>query len=114
MKSVDIELFGQRLILSQRYVKDIIDVSLFDKEKKEAEDKIFINAFILHSALKRNLEKYESISWYEFERKKEKKKIEFLISVANIMAKLSFDDLAEWCEKIYELDFGKANDKKKT
>jgi hypothetical protein len=103
------------LILSQRYVKDIIDVSLFDKENQQVEDNIFINAFILYSALKRNLEldKYKLIRWYQFKIKKEKKEIESLISVQSIMAKLSFEELNEWCEKVYELDFGPANGKKK-
>lgn len=115
MKSIKIELFGRELLLSQRYVKDIIDVSLFDKEKKEVEDKIFINAFILYSALKRNLEidKSKSVRWYSFKKKKEMKELQSLITVQNIMDKLSFEELNNWCEKVYELDFGPANGKKK-
>jgi len=113
MKSIEIDLFDTKLTLSQRYIKDIIDVSLFDKDNKEAEDKLFINAFILHSALKRNLDKYNSLSFFDFKKKKERKEIEQLISVQNIMLRLGFAELNEWCEKVYELDFGPANDKKK-
>ncbi len=113
MKSIEIDLFDRKLILSQRYIKDIIDVSLFDKENKEAEDKLFINAFIIHSALKRNLDQFESIRFFDFKKKREKKKLENLISVQNIQSRLSFEELNEWCEKVYELDFGPANDKKK-
>lgn len=127
MKSIEVVLFDRKLLLSQRYIKDIIDVSLFDKENKEAEDKLFINAFILHSALKRNLDQYESelnkyklIRFYEFKKKREKRNIERekaevenCISVQNIMARMGFEELQAWCEKVYELDFGPANDKKK-
>jgi len=106
MDAIDIELSGQKLKLSQRSIRDIIDASLFDENKEKTEDRIFLNAFIIHSALKANLWGYNDIKFWQLKRKKEKKKIEKIISVENIMQSVSFIRMNELCSKIYELDFG--------
>lgn len=113
MKSIDIELFGKKLKLSQRSIKDIIDASLFDSDKNKTEDKLFLNAFIIYSGLKVNIDKYKSVPFWNIVARIKKKKLEQIVSVQNILSSVSLSEMNELCTKIYELDFGKPDEGKK-
>ena len=108
-----VTIAGTELKLSQRSIKDIIDASLFDSEKSNIEDKLFLNAFIISSALKINTQQYQNLRFYNIIKKRKLKKLEKLISVENILSTVSFQEMNNLCEKIYELDYGAASLKKK-
>lgn len=102
-------LSGINLKLQKRCVKDIIGASLFDQNKKEVEDKLFLNGFIIYSSLKRNI---KEVPFYKFKDWIKNKKLKKIITVENIIGSLSLDEMTDACQKIYELDFGKADKKK--
>lgn len=111
MQSVKVELFGRELLLAQRSIRDIIDASLYDSDKTE--DKLFLNAFIIYSGLKINWDKKTAYKFYQFRLNREQKQMQELLSVKNIMSNISITEMNELCTKIYELDFGKPDEKKK-
>ncbi len=111
MKTIPVELFGMKLKLSQRSIRDIIDVSLFDSEKDKPEERIFVNAYIVYSALKNNIK--SNVPFWNIKALIERYKLKKLITVRSLMERLSFEDLNNLCNKIYELDFGDLSDEKK-
>lgn len=119
-KTEEIELLGKKLLISERSIRDIIDASNYSKENPEAEKKLFLNSFVVASGLKINLERLEdpkNIPYFRFIKKYKARlryrEMEKLVSVNNLMNKLSLNETNEISEKILTLDFGANNSEKK-
>jgi len=100
-KTKSIELFGEKLLLSERTAGDLI--ALFNyvktaKEQSDFESALFQAIQILHDALKIN---YEVLPWYKFLKAKRLKK---LLSLMNIMNNLSQKQIFSLAEEVLELD----------
>lgn len=118
-KMEEVELFGKKLLISQRSIKDIIDASNFSRDNPDPEESLFVRCYIIHSALKINIDelpKPDEISFLYFiqrwKRKRAIKKMESLIDTKNIM-KLTINEAVDLVDKITTLDYGKNGTSKK-
>jgi hypothetical protein len=99
-KTEEIELFGKKLLLSERTAGDVNRLIVFSEKIKDKKftDMIIEASIILEDSLKIN---YENLKWYEYFKKRKLKKI---LSKGNIVNSLSAKEIFNLAEKVYELE----------
>src|SRR5574343_575269 len=99
-KTKSIELFGVKLLLSERTAGDLIALMKYDKSNKndnQIEEALYQAVQDVADGLKIN---YESVKWDNFRSKKYKK----LLSTKNLINKLSQQQIFQLAEQVLELD----------
>ena len=84
----EIELFGTKLLLSERTARDVNILQKYSSEGvKDGFDGVMQSALIIRDGLKINLLQFNEkpIKWYELKRKKEFKKLSSIINVEKIL-----------------------------
>lgn len=103
MKTDTIELFNQKMLISERTAQDVLELVEFVQKNQESEKPdmgvhLFAAAQSLSSALKIN---YVNIPKWRFLKRL---KIKNLVSPVNLITKLAPSELFKFQEKIFELE----------
>lgn len=110
MQTKGIELFGRKLILSERYAIDVFEMIEFAKQQNGNDPTVYMyqSAKVVESALKVNI---RSLKTYQVIKKLTYRRI---LSANNLLKKLTPKEIMDLSKEVYKLEgYEEADDTKK-
>jgi hypothetical protein len=106
----EIELFGKKLILSERTARDVNKLIAYSKKNTEKEfvDMLIEAAITIEDGLKNN---FSNLRWYNIFKRYGLRK---LLSKENLIANLSSSQLFDLSKQVYQLEGVEIEDEKKS